>query len=80
VDFSDDLVEPEDLIALKTLHHASRYISAQWENSFDRPSAKANLEARAIIFNASNQIFMEYGAGISRAEVEGAHIIEKNLR
>jgi hypothetical protein len=64
-------------IALDILHRASRHVREQWDVRFDRPSAKANLDARAILFNCSNQILRENGMGISREEVEGAAIIER---
>jgi hypothetical protein len=42
-----------------------------------REEAKANLDARAILFNCSNQIFREYDCPISKEEIEGAAIIER---
>ena len=59
---------------------ASVYLSDQWDVRMKRDQAQANLEARAILFNCSNKIFAEYGCGITRAEVEGAIIIERNVK
>lgn len=62
--------------ALDMLHHASVYVSASFEMKMDRAAAKANLEARVILFNCSNKIFAENGCPISREEVEGAAILD----
>lgn len=62
--------------ALEVLHHASVYVSASFEMKMERAEAKANLEARAILFNCSNRIFAENGCPISREEVEGAAILD----
>lgn len=72
------VIDPKELIALDMLHNACAYIRDQWDVRMNRPQAKANLDARAILFNCSNQIFAEHRCGISEAEVEGAAILERN--
>lgn len=67
-----------ELIALDMLHNASLHIRHQWKIGMGREEAKANLDARAVLFNCSNQILRESGMGITREEVEGAAIIERN--
>lgn len=62
---------------LDVLHNASVHVRHQWKIGMNREEAQANLNARAILFNASNQILREHGLGISREEVEGAAIIER---
>ena len=71
---------PEVLAALDMLHHASVYLDTEFRMNMKRGEAKANLEARAIIFNCCNAIFREHGCGISREEVEGARIIERSIQ
>lgn len=73
-----DIIEPGQLIALDMLHDAIQYIAAQFDVRMMRAQAKANLEARAIIFGCCNAIFKAHGCGISREEVEGAAIIERS--
>lgn len=65
--------------ALDMFHHASEYLAGEWRDDFPRNEAQANLDARAMLFNASNEIFMRHGMGVTRAEVEGACIIEKAM-
>lgn len=72
-----DLIDPDELIALDMLHDACEYVRNQWDVRTDRAQAKANLDARAILFNCSNRIFEEAGCGITRAEMEGAAILER---
>ena len=74
-----DFIDPETIIALEMLHDASTYISDQFGIHMTRDEAKANFDARAIFFNCSNQIFKEFGCRISREEVEGVAIIEREL-
>jgi hypothetical protein len=62
---------------LDMLHNASGHIRHQWKIGMNREEAKANLDARAVLFNCSNRILTEHGLGISREEVEGAAIIER---
>jgi len=75
-----DLIDPDVLIALDMLHDACVYIRDNWDVRMQRPEAQANLEARAILFNCSNQILKECGCAISKEEVEGARIIERELK
>ena len=70
----------ESLAALDLLHEASVYLRMQWKNDLERPRAAANLEARSILFNASNRILTESGCGITRAEFEGAMILDREAR
>jgi hypothetical protein len=74
-----DFIAPEVLIALDMLHDACVYVRDRWDVRMQRPEAQANLEARAILFNCSNQILREHGCSISKEEVEGAAIIEREL-
>ena len=73
-----DIIEPDELVALDMLHDASQYISAQFDVRMTRSQAKANLEARSIIFGLCNRIFKAHGCGISREEIEGAGILEES--
>jgi hypothetical protein len=68
----------EDRRGLDWLHRANVQLAKQFQMNWPRDLAKANLDARAILFNCSNSIFEQHGIGITRAEVEGAAIIEKN--
>ena len=65
--------------ALDMFHRACEYLDRQFQMDWPRDLAQANLEARALLFNASNEIFIRHGQGISSEEVEGAQIIESNL-
>jgi hypothetical protein len=67
---SDPIYYPDFLVALDMLHGACVYLRNRYE-------AQANMNARAILFNCTNLIFREQGCGISREEVEGAVIIER---
>jgi hypothetical protein len=75
-----DFIEPDTLIALDMLHDACVYVRDSFDVRMSRDEAKANLDARAILFNCSNLIFSEHECPISKAEVEGAAIIERMLR
>lgn len=65
---------------LDMLHRAMFHVREQWSVHLERPQAQANLQARAILFNCSNLIFREHGIGISREELEGAAIIEREAK
>jgi hypothetical protein len=67
----------ESCVGLGILHNACAYVQHQWKIGMNREEATANLGARAILFNCSNLILREHGMGISREEVEGAAIIER---
>ena len=69
----------EHLIGLDGLHHASGYLKEQFRLGMTRDEAKANLDARAILFNCSNKILESCARGITRAEVEGAIIIDREM-
>ncbi len=71
------IIDPEVLIALERLHNASTYIRDQWLVTMKRNEAKANLDARAILFNCCNLIFQEHGCGITEKEVEAHGLISK---
>jgi hypothetical protein len=71
--------EIEDLMGLDALTAACRHIRRQFRINMTRDEAKANLDARAIIWNCSNKILQQCGAGVTREEVEGALIIEREL-
>ena len=58
-----------DIMALDLLHHAQRHLAEQWRDGFTRPEAAANLEARALIWNAQNAILMEIGWPITQKEL-----------
>ncbi len=73
-----NIIEPDELIALGMLHDASQYIAAQFDERMTRAQAKANLEARAIVFGLCNRIFKAHGCGVSREEIEGAAILEES--
>lgn len=75
-----DFIGPETLIALDMLHDACVYVRDSWDVRMTKDQAKANLDARAILFNCSNMIFKEHGCPISKEEVEGAAIIERELK
>lgn len=65
-------------IGLDIIHNASAHVRSQWTIGMNREEAQSNLNARAILFNCSNQILREHGLGISKEEVEGAAIIERD--
>ncbi|HKD60507.1 MAG TPA: hypothetical protein VKB47_08605 [Terracidiphilus sp.] len=64
--------EVRDLVGLDMLCNAMDHLAAQFDVSWPRELAAANLDARALLFNAAQSIFREYGVPITRAEVEGA--------
>jgi hypothetical protein len=72
-----DFMDPRVLIALDRLHDACQYVRNNFDVTMSREEAKANLDARAILFNCSNQIFREHNCPISKEEIEGAAIIER---
>ena len=74
-----DFIEPETLIALDQLHDACVHVRNGWDVRMPRDEAKANLDARAILFKCCQQIFREHGCPISEAEVGGSRIIEREL-
>lgn len=74
-----DFVATETLIALDMLHDAIAHVRKGFSMRMTPAEAQANLDARALLFNCSNLIFKEHGCPISREEVEGAAIIEKEL-
>lgn len=49
------------LDALDRLHRIQQYLEAQWGDDFDRPHAKANLEARFIVFQRQQSYLVECG-------------------
>lgn len=67
-------------LALDMLHGASGHIREEWSVRLDRDAAKANLDARAILFNCANRILREFDLGISKEEIEGAVIIERSIQ
>lgn len=69
----------EDLMGLDALSAAIRHIRRQFKLNMTPDEAKANLDARVILWNCSNKILEECGAGVTRAEVEGALILEREL-
>ena len=71
-------ISGEDLQGLNLLHGASEHLKEAFDMRMDHATAQANLEARAILFRLSNRIFWKYGIGISREEIEGATILERN--
>jgi hypothetical protein len=75
----DDIYKLDKCDALDSLHNATVHVRHQWKIGMNREEAKSNLDARAILFNCSNRILTECGLGISRAEVEDAAIIERQL-
>jgi hypothetical protein len=76
---NDLFPKPEEAIVLDILHRGSVQLSKRFNSQMSREEAQANLNARALIFNISNRIFQRYGAGITREEVEGAIVIERNI-
>jgi hypothetical protein len=64
-------------IALDVLHHASEHVRRLYRPTMKRQQAQSNLDARAILFDCSNAILREHGIGISREEIEGAAILER---
>lgn len=75
----DDEKICRDEMGLNELHRAMFHVRANWDLRMNREEAQAHFQARAILFNCSNLILREHGIGISREEVEGAAIIERNL-
>ena len=75
-----DFIESDTLIALDILHDACTYVRDSFDVRMSRDEAKANLDARAILFNCSNRIFKEHDCAISKEEVEGARIIKRELK
>ena len=67
------------LFALDILHGACVQVKKVFDVQMTRDEAKANLEARAILFNCSNAILREHGMPITYEEVEGARIIEREV-
>jgi hypothetical protein len=63
--------------ALDKLHSAAIYLRAEFDAKWPRDKAKANLDARALIFNCANAILKENGQGISRAEVDKARAAQR---
>ena len=77
---SRERFDASTIIALDTLHHASVYVACRFRMDMSRIEAQANIEARAIIFNCSNLIFRDNGCPISKEELEGSIIIEREHR
>lgn len=73
-------IDVTDLLALDALHSASVYLKGHFKLTMTRNEAQANLDARAILFNCSNAILNEFGEGITAAEVEGAAILDSQLK
>jgi hypothetical protein len=65
-------VQSQTSAALDKLHSAAGHLARQFYAHWPREKAKANLDARALLFNCANAILRENGQGISRAEVDGA--------
>lgn len=70
-------MKTDTFMALDRMHKASVHLGDRFDVLMTREEAQANLDARAILFNCSNAIFMELGCPISKEEVEGAAIIER---
>lgn len=62
----------DDEEALRIIHSATVYLDWQFHIYLSRNEAKANLDARACLFNAANRILQSHGMGITRDEIEAA--------
>jgi hypothetical protein len=69
----------DDLLGLDVLHNATQHIRAHFRMDMTRADAQANLDARALIFRCQNKILDEYGECVTREEIEGALIIEREM-
>jgi hypothetical protein len=69
----------EELLGLDALHSATAYLRSQFSIAMSREDAKANLDARALLFNCSNRILAQFGQEITYEEVEGAVILDREL-
>jgi hypothetical protein len=54
------------------LHRTIRLLAAEFDVNWDRATAKANLDARAILLNCSNVIFAEHGMPITKDDIDRA--------
>lgn len=72
-------IDIDDLLALDALHAACVHLKKQFSIQMTRDEAQANLESRAVLFRCSNRILAEFGAGVTREEVGGALILEREL-
>ena len=56
-------------MALDKLHSANRYLEKQFDMTWPREKALANLQARAKLLHCANAILKEHGCSIRQAEL-----------
>lgn len=68
-----------DVLGLQALNHATLHLRDGFDVNMSRNEAQANVDARALLINCANRIFGEHGCPITREEIEGAAIIEREM-
>lgn len=69
----------DNLAGLRVIDRATRYIKGQFSLRMTKAEAQAHFDARALLLKCANVIFRDAGCPITKEEIEGARIIEREM-